>query len=111
MTKAAEVAMAPIPKAFPTFSGALIVADALGNMASSQSLSTSFILAFLSCLMEGCGQAGFHLNLLGGSGGGGWRKSIQLNNLESVSTILIFTSIQKINDSMVQLKVQQLVKG
>ena len=26
--KAAEVAMAPIPKAFPTFSGALIVADA-----------------------------------------------------------------------------------
>ena len=31
MTKAAEVAMAPIAKACPTFSGALIVADALGN--------------------------------------------------------------------------------
>ena len=60
--------MAPIAKACPTFSGALIVADALGNMASSQSLSTSFILAFLSCLMEGCGQAGFHLNKLEGVG-------------------------------------------
>ena len=49
VTKAAEVAMAPIAKAFPTFSGALIVADALGNMVSSQSLSTSFsfILVFL----------------------------------------------------------------
>ena len=31
MTKAAEVAMAPIAKAYPTFHGALIVADALGN--------------------------------------------------------------------------------
>ena len=46
MTKAAEVAMAPIAKAFPTFSGALIVADALGNMVSSQSLSTSFLLVY-----------------------------------------------------------------
>ena len=46
MTKAAEVAMAPIAKAFPTFSGALIVADALGNMVSSLSLSTSFILVY-----------------------------------------------------------------
>ena len=46
VTKAAEVAMAPIAKAFPTFSGALIVADALGNMVSSQSLSTSFILVY-----------------------------------------------------------------
>ena len=41
--------MAPIAKAFLTFSGALIVADALGNIVSSQSLSTSFsfILVFL----------------------------------------------------------------
>ena len=46
VTKAAEVAMAPITKAFPTFSGALIVADALGNMVSSLSLSTSFILVY-----------------------------------------------------------------
>ena len=38
--------MAPIAKAFLTFSGALIVADALGNMVSSQSLYTSFILVY-----------------------------------------------------------------
>jgi len=34
-------------------------------LVSSQSLSTSFILVFLSCLIEGRGQAGFHLNQLG----------------------------------------------
>ena len=33
-------------------------------------------------------------------------ESTQLNNLESVSTILMFTSVQKMNDSVVQLKVQ-----
>ena len=37
---------------------------------SSQSLRTSFILVFLSRLLEGHGQAGFHLNQLGGVGGG-----------------------------------------
>ena len=80
-------------------------------LVSSQSLSASFILVFLSRLMEGHGQAGFHLNQLGGVVG---RKSIQLNNLQStqlnnlqsVSTILMFTSVQKMNDSVVQLKVQ-----
>ena len=35
-------------------------------LVSSQSLPTSFILVFLSHLMEGHGQAGFHLNQLGG---------------------------------------------
>ena len=44
VTKAAEVAMAPIAKDLPTFTGALIVADALSNLVSSQSLSTSFSL-------------------------------------------------------------------
>ena len=33
-------------------------------------------------------------------------ESTQLNNLESVGTILMFTSVQKMNDSVVQLKVQ-----
>ena len=58
----------------------------------------SFILVFLSRLMEGHGQAGFHLTRWGGS--------IQLNNLESINIVLMFTSLQKMNDSVVQLKVQ-----
>ena len=37
-----------------------------------------------------------------GWGGG----SIQLNNLESINIVLMFTSVQKGNDSLVQLKVQ-----
>ena len=80
-------------------------------LVSSQSLSTSFILVFLSRLMEAHGQAGFHLNQLGGVVG---RKSIQLNSLQSVqlnnhqsvSTILMFTSVQKMNDLVVHLKVR-----
>ena len=70
MTKAAEVAMAPIAKAFPMFSGALIVAD-VAILVSSQSLSTSFIFVFLSHLIEGHGQAGFHLKQSVCRGGGG----------------------------------------
>ena len=54
--------------------------------------------------MEGHGQA--FLNQLRGVVG---RKSIQLNNLELVSTILIFTSVQKMNDLVVQLKVQESI--
>ena len=51
--------------------------------------------------MEGHGQA--FLNQLRGVVG---RKSIQLNNLELVSTILMFTSVQKMNDLVVHLKVR-----
>ena len=39
----------------------------------------------------------------GGGGGGGMTR---LNKLESVSTILMCTSVQKMNDSVVQLKEQ-----
>ena len=42
VTKAAEVAMTPITKAFPTFSGALIVADALGNFGEFSVLTYFF---------------------------------------------------------------------
>ena len=47
MTKAAEVAMAPIAKAFPTFSGALIVADALGNFGEFSVLIYFFHLGIM----------------------------------------------------------------
>ena len=113
MTKAAEVAMAPIAKAFPTFSGALIVVDALGSFGEFLVITyfIHFGIIFLNHLMEGHGQTGFHLNQLGEVV---VRKaiqlnslqSIQLNNLQSVSTILMFTSVQKMNDSVVQLKIQ-----
>ena len=105
--KAAEVAMAPITKAFPTFSGALIVADVLGSFGEFSVLTYFFHFGISHHLMEGHGQAGFHLNQLWGVGvGGGGGESVQLNNLQSVSTILMFTSLQKMNDSVVQLKVQ-----
>ena len=42
VTKAAEVAMAPIAKAIPTFSGALTVADALGNFGELSVLTYFF---------------------------------------------------------------------
>ena len=42
MTKAAEVAMAPITKAFPTFSGAVLVADAFGNFGKFSVLTYFF---------------------------------------------------------------------
>ena len=42
MTKAAEVATAPITEAFPTFSGALIVVDALGNFGEFSVLTYFF---------------------------------------------------------------------
>ena len=164
MTKAAEVAMAPIAKAFPTFSGALIVADALGNFGEFSvliyffhlgimkndkwiSFPSHFIVIFhhlivvqasfcswikgitlkicmlcfvlinsiilnLLCVwifhfgisqsFDGRPWAGrFSFNQVGGGGG-----SIQLNNLESINIVLMFTSLQKMNDSVVQLKVQ-----
>ena len=56
--------------------------------------------------MEGHGQAGFHLNQLEGVVG---RKSIQLNHLELVSTTLMSTSVQKMNDLVVELKVQESI--
>ena len=54
--------MAPIAKAFPTFSGALMVADALGNFGEFSALIYFFHFLFLKNLMKGCGKAGFHLN-------------------------------------------------
>ena len=54
--------MAPIAKAFPTFSGALMVAHALGNFGEFSALIYFFHFLFLKNLMKGCGKAGFHLN-------------------------------------------------
>ena len=87
MTKAAEVAMAPITKAFPTFSGALIVADALGNFGEF-----SVLTYFFQLFDRRPWTSIFSFKPVGGSWG---RKSIQLNNIESVRTILIVTSVQK----------------
>ena len=83
VTNAAEVATAPITKAFPTFSGALIVVDALGSFGEFLALTYFFHfgIMFLNCLMEGHGQTGFHLNQLGEVVG---RKAIQLNSLQSI---------------------------
>ena len=68
MMKAAEVAMAPITKAFPTFSGALIVADVLGSFGEFSVLTYFFHFSISHHLMEGHGQAVFHLNQLQGVG-------------------------------------------
>ena len=118
VTKAAEVAMAPIAKAFPMFSGALIVADVLGNFGKFSVLINFFHFGISQSFdrRPWTGRFSFKTECVcvcvcGGGGWGGGRKSMQLNNLESVSTILMFTSVQKMNDLVVQLKVQKLVKG
>ena len=98
VTKAAEVAMAPITKAFPTFSGALIVADALGSFGE---FSISVLTYFFQLFDRRPWTSIFSFEPVGGSWG---RKSIQLNNTESVSTILIVTSVQKMNHSVVRTK-------
>ena len=77
--KAAEVAMAPIPKAFPTFSGALIVADALGNFGEFSVLTYFFHFAIAQLFDRRPWTSIFSFKPVGG------RKSIQLNNIESVS--------------------------
>ena len=98
MTKAAEVAMAPITKAFPTFSGALIVADALGNFGEFSVLTYFFHFAIAQLFDRRPWTSIFSFKPVGG------RKSIQLNNIESVSTILVVTSVQKMNHSVVRTK-------
>ena len=66
--------MAPIAKAFPTFSGALIVADALGNFGEF-SCSPYLLLSFvISQSFDGRLWTGrFSFKQVGGSGGAGNR--------------------------------------
>ena len=107
--KAAEVAMAPFTKAFPTFSGALIVADALGNFGEF-SVLTYFFHFGISQSFDGRPWTGrFSFKPVGGNGGeeiSTIKQSSVSTVKQSVSTILMFTSVQKMNDSVVQLKVQ-----
>ena len=96
--------MAPIAKAFPTFSGALIVADALSNFGEFSVLIYFFHFGIFHLFDGRLWTGSFHLKQWRGGGGGG--ELTRLNKLQSVSTILMFTSVQKMNDSGVQLKVQ-----
>ena len=83
VTKAAEVATAPIAKAFPTFSGALIVADALGNFGEF-SVLTYFFHFGISQSFDGSSWTGrFSFKPVGGSGG----EEINTIKQSSVSTI------------------------
>ena len=73
VTKAAEVAMAPITKAFPIFSGALTVADVLGNFGEFSVLIYFFHFG-ISQLFDGrswTGRFSFKTECVWGGGGGG----------------------------------------
>ena len=59
---AAEVAMAPITKAFPTFSGALIVADALSNFGEFSVLIYFFHFGISQLFHGRLWTGSFHLN-------------------------------------------------
>ena len=67
---AAEVAMAPITKAFPTFSGALIVADALSNVGEFSVLIYFFHFGIFHLFDGRLWTGSFHLKQWGGGGGG-----------------------------------------
>ena len=69
VTKAAEVAMAPITKAFPTFSGALIVADALSNFGEFSVLIYFFHFGIFHLFDGRLWTGSFHLKRGGGGGG------------------------------------------
>ena len=71
VTKAAEVAMAPIAKAFPTFSGALIVADALSNFGEFSVLIYFFHFGIFHLFDGRLWTGSFHLKQWRGGGGGG----------------------------------------
>ena len=81
MTKTAKVAMAPIAKAFPTFSGALIVADALGNFGELSFLTYFFHFGISQSFDRRSWTGRFSFKPWGGGGGEvGGRKSILLDN-------------------------------
>ena len=83
VTKAAEVAMAPVTKAFPIFSGALIAADALGNFGEF-SVLTYFFHFGISQSFDGRSWTGrFSFKPVGGSGG----EEINTIKQSSVNTI------------------------
>ena len=83
VTNAAEVATAPITKAFPTFSGALIVADALGNFGEFSVLTYFFHFGISQSFVGRSWTGRFSFKPVGGSGG----EEINTIKQSSVSTI------------------------